>query len=59
MNALDPNKLLEGMFLAAAGIGVMFGLPMYASKYKGGFPLLAMAVIAAIFYIYDQGYVAF
>ena len=59
MNTLDPARFLEGMFLAAAGIGVMFGLPMMASKYNGGFPLLALGIIAVVFYLYDQGYISF
>jgi hypothetical protein len=56
---LNPAKFIEGMFMAAAGIGLMLGLPMFASKFEGGLPLLAIAVAAALFYLYDQGYIWF
>jgi hypothetical protein len=54
---LDPERFLEGLFLAAGGIGVLFGLPMIASSYKGGMPLLFIAAAGAVFYLYDQGYI--
>jgi hypothetical protein len=56
---MDPAAYLQGMFMACIGILLMFGLPTIASKYSGGLPLLAIAVIAALFYAYDQGYIWF
>jgi hypothetical protein len=56
---LDPAKFVEGMFMAAGGLALMLGLPMMASKIKGGLPLLGMAVVAGLFYLYDQGYIYF
>jgi hypothetical protein len=52
----DPGKFLETMFMAAAGIGVMFAVPMLASKYKGGLQLLAICGAITLYYMYDEGY---
>jgi hypothetical protein len=43
--------------MASAGIGAVFFLPMMASKYKGGMPLLFIAAAGALYYLYDQGYI--
>jgi hypothetical protein len=55
---LDPAKFLEGMFMTAAFIGLGLGLPMYVSKTKGGLPLLGLLICAAVFFLYDQGYIS-
>lgn len=54
---LNPERFIEGMFMAAAGIGLVLGLPMVASKTKGGLPLLGLLVCALLFYLQDQGYI--
>jgi uncharacterized membrane protein len=59
MALLDPAAFIEGMFYAAAGIGLMLGVPAYASQFKGGLQVLAIAVAVGLFYIHDQGLFGF
>lgn len=55
----DPAQYLQNLFYAAGGFAFLLGLPVLASKIKGGIPLMLMGVAAFAFYAYDQGYIWF
>ncbi len=40
----DAMLYVQTLFMAAGGFALMLGLPLAASKIKGGFPLLGIAV---------------
>ena len=55
----DPAQYLQNLFYAAGGFAVLLGVPVLASKIKGGIPLMLMGAAAFAFYAYDQGYIWF
>ena len=56
---LKLELFLQAIFMAAGGFALLLGLPLIASKVKGGLPLLAIATVLGLYYFYDQGYISF
>jgi hypothetical protein len=54
----NPADYLQNLFFAAAGLAVMLGVPMLASKVKGGLPLMFIGLAGLALYLEHNGYIS-